>query len=330
MPVSLNALRQIAGRRRLDADGDFDASAGVDSPEAEAAEYGSVAPLRIPMRDVEAARNPMASPRMDALRQLANGGRMMAEDETMLPGGAMVPIDDLEASGSMTDALWRKTRPDVYAAERQRPMMEDETMLPGGQFAPIDDLQARGAMTDALWRKTQPDVYRASRMHEAAPHRMDPRLAALEGIAGAGGATSAGSALYGAPGAGGASGAMPAVDALYGARGKAGGARDKYAMADDTMGAMRDPASDAEAQFDPANLPLPPVRSEAEAAEMLGTDADRFRYGAMEAEARAIDEERALRVAQERAEAARRMEDLRRHEAESDRYRAERRRALGL
>lgn len=39
--------------------------------------------------------------------------RPMMEDETMLPGGRMVPLDDLEARGEMTPDLMRKAWPSV-------------------------------------------------------------------------------------------------------------------------------------------------------------------------------------------------------------------------
>lgn len=115
----------------------------------------------------------------------------LREDETMLPGGATAAIDDLEERGVMSDALSRKARPEVYAAEhggmspgqvdvmerglrrppesddflasRPAPMgpREDEVELPGGGQASFDELESTGSLTPALIAKARPDVSRA-------------------------------------------------------------------------------------------------------------------------------------------------------------------------
>lgn len=142
----------------------------------------------------------------------------MMEDETMLPGGEMVPIDDLEAAGGMTEALWRKTRPDVYRAheaesarglpvdpriERLRMRLSgqtpdvmgtDDVMLPGGEIRSMDEMGHRRMLTEELMRKAQPKDYAAysggrspaevDAVRRSLGRDMPPARAALEAIAG--------------------------------------------------------------------------------------------------------------------------------------------------
>lgn len=130
----------------------------------------------------------------------------IAEDETMLPGGRAVPIDDLEESGMMSDALMRKATPSVYAAEHggmspgqvdiaarmQRPASddflasprgprEDEVELPGGGQRSIDDLEMAGGMSDALRRKGRPGTFDESESpQDVARNRFREMLSATD------------------------------------------------------------------------------------------------------------------------------------------------------
>lgn len=69
------------------------------------------------MAALEDLSDPMGEPDDDADDMPQN--RPMMEDETMLPGGRMVPIDDLQERGEMTPDLWRKTWPSVFEAHDQ-------------------------------------------------------------------------------------------------------------------------------------------------------------------------------------------------------------------
>ena len=68
------------------------------------------------MLALEDLSDPMGEPDGDYDDLGRMDDRPLMEDETMLPGGRMVPIDDLEARGAMTEDLWRKARPSVTEA----------------------------------------------------------------------------------------------------------------------------------------------------------------------------------------------------------------------
>lgn len=138
----------------------------------------------------------MSGPNITALRRLAGGQpahEELEEDEIEMPGGGQRSIDDLEASyGRAPEALMRKARPEVYAAEHEgmspaqvdqlartrrmpapeRDWMagapsatidEDEVELPGGGQASFDALESIGGLTPALEAKARPDVIVARR-----------------------------------------------------------------------------------------------------------------------------------------------------------------------
>jgi hypothetical protein len=99
---------------------------------------------------------------------------LLEEDEVEMPGGGQRSIDDLEASGELTDALLRKARPEVYETMTREPgldISDEEIALPGGGAAGVESLRGAGTAMESLMRKGTPTAYRD--MYGASPEERD-------------------------------------------------------------------------------------------------------------------------------------------------------------